>query len=162
MTKDIAITRLVKRPNLEVAGQLRFNRFQAIREMGQSSKIVEGIHNLAQYITKLLFTTKGTDKFDSQYGSSLNVFLRESRSLEELKDFQGKIAVHLRDVKRQVISAQTNENRPSSERLRDLKLTRVEFKENELKFEIDIEVTSEAGDSRTLNIENILAEENGS
>ncbi len=155
MVKDIAIVKLDPQPPQVVNGAVRQNRFLVRREMGVSSKVVEGIHNLAQFISKLLLTTQGSDKFDPDYGSSVNAFLKDSRSLVELKDLQAQLAIKFRDIKKQIIAAQTNLELRPDERLRDLQLGRVVFNESALKLEIDIRVISEAGTQRVLNLDPI-------
>lgn len=162
MPKDIAIIQLRKTTDLvvgDVVPTVRQNRYEVLRQMGLSSRVVTGIHKLAQFISKLLLTTQGSDKYDPDYGSSLNYLLRDPRSLAELRDIQGKIGVHMRDVKRQVIASQAGLNLPREERLRDLVLVRADFLEDELKFEIDLRVVSEAGEARVLNLSEVLEEE---
>src|SRR3990172_8360498 len=101
MTKDLGIMQLRKQPDLvdPDTGIIRKNRFLVLRQMGPSPKVVTGIHNLAQYISKLLLTTQGTDLFDPNYGSSLLHLLRDPKSLAELQDIKGQVAIHMRDVK---------------------------------------------------------------
>jgi hypothetical protein len=161
LPKDIGIIQLRKTTDLIVGDTvptIRQNRFLTLRQMGVSSRVVTGIHKLAQFITKLLLTTQGSDKYDINYGSSLNYLLRSSRSLSELRDIQGQVAVHMRDVRTQVIRSQAGLNLPRDERLRDLTLLRAVFLEDELKFEIDLRVVSEAGNERVLNLEQVLEE----
>jgi phage baseplate assembly protein W len=152
MTKDIAIMKLQRVAPIVREGSLRQDRFLVLREMGKSSKIITGIHKLAQFVTKILLTTQGSDTFDPNYGSSLLFQLRTPKSRSELADIQASVNVHIRDVKRQVIRSQANARLPSDERLRDLKIQRFLFSDNELKLEIDLQLTSEAGASRVLNL----------
>lgn len=157
--KDIGIAQLKAAPNLQVGETIRTNRYEVLRQMGNSSKVITGIHKLAQFVTKILLTTQGSDKYDLTYGSSLLFLLRDSKSLSELEDLKGQIALHMKDVRRQVIIAQTNANLPADERLRDLQLTRAEFLTDQLKFEIDLKLISEAGTERVLNLADVLASE---
>lgn len=158
MPKDLAIAQLTKQPDLvdPDTGVIRRNRYLVLRQMGLSPRVVTGIHNLAQYITKLLMTTQGTDQFDPNYGSSLLKILRDPQTLADLKDVKAQMAVHVRDVKRQVIASQTTLGLPPDERLRDLVLVRADFLENELKYEIDLQVVSEAGEARTLKLDSVV------
>jgi hypothetical protein len=159
--KDIGISQLTKQADLvdPDTGVIRQNRYLVLRQMGLSPKSVTGIHNLAQYITKLLLTTQGTDLFDPNYGSSLLRILRDPQSLADLKDIKSQMAMHIRDIKRQVIQSQTTQGLPPDERLRDLVAVRAVFLEDELKFEVDIRVVSEAGNDRVLKLDSVVAEE---
>lgn len=155
--KDIAIIQLKKQPDLVgTDGQIHKNRYLSIIQMGIAPKTVSGVHKLAQFITKLLLTTKGSDLFDPTYGSSLLFLLKQSQSQEALADLRAGIATHLRDVRRQAIASQTNLALPSDERLQDLQLLSVDFDPVNVKFDIEVKLISEAGDARTLNIENLI------
>lgn len=156
--KDLAIAQLTKQPDLvnPDTGEVRKNRYLVLRQMGLSPKIVTGIHNLAQYITKLLLTTQGTDQYDLNYGSGLLKILRDPQSLSDLQDIKAQMAMHIRDIKRQVIQTQTTQGLPPDERLRELVLTRSDFLEDQLKFEVDIQVVSEAGNARTLQLDSVV------
>ena len=162
MPKDLAIMQLKREPDRirgDAAPVTIQNRFLVLRQMGASSRTVTGIHKLAQFVSKLLLTTKGSDLFDPDYGASLLTLLRDPRSLTELEDIKSMVAVHMRDVRRQVIASQTNLSLPADERLKDLQLIRVDFNENELKFEIDLRLISEAGDARELRLGDLVVEE---
>jgi phage baseplate assembly protein W len=159
MSKDISIMQLQRVAPLVRDGTLRQNRFLVLRQMGKAPKIVTGIHKLAQFVTKILFTTQGSDSFDPNYGSGLLFLLRDPKSLAELAEIRNQIGTHVRDVKRQVIRGQVNASLPSDERLRDLVLLRFDFIEEELKFEIDIQLISEAGEARVLNLDDLVVAE---
>jgi hypothetical protein len=158
MPKDLAIVQLQKQPDRvdPDTGIIQKNRYLSLRQMGLSPKSVTGIHNLAQYITKLLLTTQGTDLFDPNYGSSILRILRDPQSMADLQDIKAQMAMHVRDVKRQVIQSQTTLGLPPDERLKDLLVVRSEFFENELKFEVDIKVVSEAGTARELKLDSVV------
>ena len=161
MPKDICIVQLRKQPDYvdPETGVLRQNRYLSLRQMGISSKVVTGIHKLAQHVTKMLLTTQGSDLYDPDYGSGLLYILRDSKSLAELRDIKGKVAVHMLDIRQQVIRSQTNLSLPADERLRDLTLLRVDFAETQMKFEIDLRLLSEAGEARTIRLEEVVEEE---
>jgi len=155
--KDIAIIRLQKAPDMVgTDGYLHQNRYTALPQMGISPKIVTGVHKLAQFVTKLLLTTQGSDLYDPQYGSGLLYLLRQAQSPSDLADIQGLIATHISDVRSQVIASQVNLSLPSDERLQDLKLLSVNFDQANIKFDIEVSLVSEAGAARTLNIQNLL------
>lgn len=156
--KDLAIVQLKKQPDLVgTDGQLHKNRYLSLIQMGIAPKVVSGVHKLAQFITKLLLTTQGSDLFDPTYGSSLLFLLKKSQSQEALADLRASIATHMRDVRRQVIASQTNLSLPSDERLQDLQLISVDYDPVNVKFNIEVKLSSEAGDGRTLNLENLIA-----
>jgi len=160
MTKDLSITQLQRVAPIVRDGSLRQDRFIVLRQMGQSPKAVTGVHKLAQFVTKLLLTTQGSDSFDPNYGSSLLFQLRTPKGLTELADIQSNINIHIRDVKRQIIRSQVNSRLPSDERLRDLRIQRFLFNESSLKMEIDLALVSEAGTSRVLNLSDLVVGEN--
>lgn len=161
--KDIAIIQLQKLPDLVGSdGLIHQNRYKSLPQMGLAPRAVTGIHKLAQFVTKLLFTTQGSDSFDPDYGSGLLFLLRDSRSLEEMGDLKAQVATHIRDVRRQVIASQTNLNLPASERLQDLQLISVEFDNATLAIVISVKLASEAGESRTLNLTEVLSSEDPS
>lgn len=159
MSKDIAIMKLKRVAPIVRDGSLRQDRFLVLREMGKSSKILTGIHKLAQFVTKILLTTQGSDTFDPEYGSGLLFQLKTPKSRAELADIQANVNIHMRDVKRQVILSQTGVRLPSDERLRDLLIKRFLFDDSELKMEIDVELTSEAGNTRVLNLRELVVGE---
>lgn len=157
--KDIAIIRLQKAPDvLGSDGVIHKNRYTSLPQMGISPRIVTGVHKLAQFVTKLLLTTQGSDLFDPEYGSGLLYLLRRAQSPADLADMRGMIATHISDVRSQVIASQVNLPLPSDERLLDLKLLSVDFDQVNVKFGIEVALTSEAGSSRTLNIKNLIVE----
>lgn len=157
--KDIAIIRLQKSPDVVGAdGALHQNRYTSMPQMGISPKIVTGVHKLAQFVTKLLLTTQGSDIYDPDYGSGLLYLLRQAQSPSDLAALRGSIATHVSDVRTQVIASQVNLALPSDERLQDLKLLSVDFDQVNMKFAIEVALVSEAGNSRTLNIQNLIAE----
>ncbi len=159
MSKDIAIMKLKRVAPIVRDGSLRQDRFLVLREMGKSSKILTGIHKLAQFVTKILLTTQGSDTFDPEYGSGLLFQLKTPKSRSELADIQANVNIHMRDVKRQVILSQTGVRLPSDERLRDLQIKRFLFDESQVKLEIDVELTSEAGNTRVLNLKELVVGE---
>ena len=113
----------------------------------------------AQFVSKILLTTQGSDAFDPEYGSGLLFQLKTPKSRSELGDIQANVNIHMRDVKRQVILSQTGAQLPSDERLRDLQIKRFLFDESQLKMEIDVELTSEAGNTRVLNLKELVVGE---
>lgn len=157
--KDIAIIQLQKQPDaVGEDGFIHKNRYLSLAQMGLAPRAVTGVHKLAQFVTKLLLTTQGSDLFDPDYGSGLLYLLKDSRTLQEMTDLKADIANHIRDVRRQVIVSQTNLSLPSSERLRDLQLISVDFDEVNLRFRIEVRLTSEAGESRSLSLSEVVAE----
>lgn len=158
--KDIAIIQLQKLPDaLGQDGVIHKNRFKCLPQMGLAPKAVTGIHKLAQFITKILLTTQGSDLFDPDYGSGLLYLLKDSRTLEEINDLKAQVATHITDVRRQVIVSQTNLNLPGSERLQDLSLVSVDFDDTTLSLLISVKLVSEAGENRIVDFTQVLAED---
>ena len=160
MVKDIAIMRLSPLPPRQVAeGRVVRNRFLVNPTMGISPRPVEGIHNLAQYVSKYLLTKQGTDKFDPAYGTGFTRLLEKPITMAGMEEVRANVAILIRDLKKRIIQDQANLSLAASERLQELGLKRVEHNEDQNKLEIDLNLISEAGEERVLNLEPILLEE---
>jgi hypothetical protein len=158
--KDIAIMQLIKQPTVvdPTTGLLQTNNYQVLRQMGQTPKAVTGINKLAQFLTKLLMTTLGSDQFDPNYGSSLLFILKQGQSLEDIQDLQSQIATHIADVQKQIIAGQTNLQLPPDERLASLNLQGVTIDDETLEISISLSMVSEAGTSRVVNLDQVVTD----
>ena len=155
--KDISFLQLQKvADRVTESGALQKNRYLSLRQMGVSPKAVTGIHKLAQFVTKLLMTTQGSDQFDPNYGSGLLFMLKDAKTLHELNAIRGDIASHVLDLRRQIIMSQSGISLPADERLRDLQLVAAVFDEGDLKYSIELRLVSEAGEDRQLRLSDLV------
>jgi phage baseplate assembly protein W len=107
----------------------------------QNSGIVRGIETLLQKITKILFTIIGSDLYNPNYGSNLEVYLSYGPQHEmEMESYVGMAVSQTEDL---IITDQLDKDLEDLERLQGLSLQSVNrVNGNDWEIEIFVETAS--------------------
>lgn len=115
----------------------------------KNSGIVRGIETLLQKISKILFTVLGSDLYNPNYGSNLQVFLSYGPQNEQ--EMSSYISMAVSQTEDLIITDQLDKNLDDSERLVDLMLQSVN-KINANDWEITIFVQTASNETYLLKI----------
>ena len=104
----------------------------------KSSGIVRGIDALLQKITKILFTVVGSDLYNPNYGSNLQVFLSYGpKSEQEMSSYVSMAISQAEDL---IITDQLDKDIEDEERLIDLSLKSVtQLNNNDWEIELYVQ-----------------------
>lgn len=115
----------------------------------KNSGIVRGIETLLQKISKILFTVIGSDLYNPNYGSNLQVFLSYGPQHEQ--EMSSYISMAVSQAEDLIITDQLDKDLDDSERLVDLMLQSVN-KINANDWEIEIFVQTASNETYLLRV----------
>ncbi len=107
----------------------------------KNSGIVRGIETLLQKISKILFTVLGSDLYNPNYGSNLQVFLSYGPQYEQ--EMSSYVSMAVSQAEDLIITDQLDKDLDDSERLVDLMLQSVnKIGGNDWEIEIFVQTAS--------------------
>lgn len=115
----------------------------------KSSSIVRGIEALLQKISKILLTVLGSDLYNPNYGSNLQVFL--SYGPQQEQEMTSYISMAVSQTESLIVTEQLDKELDDSERLIDLTLQTVN-KINANDWEIEIFVQTAKNETYLLKV----------
>ncbi len=115
----------------------------------KNSGIVRGIETLLQKISKILFTILGSDLYNPNYGSNLQVFLSYGPQYEQ--EMSSYVSMAVSQAEDLIITDQLDKDLDDSERLVDLMLQSVN-KINANDWEIEIFVQTASNETYLLRV----------
>jgi phage baseplate assembly protein W len=115
----------------------------------KNSGIVRGIETLLQKITKILLTVMGSDLYNTNYGSNLQVFLGYGPQREQ--EMSSYVSMAVSQAEELIITDQLDKDLDDSERLLDLTLRGVN-RINANDWEIDLFVKTAKNETYFLKI----------
>ncbi len=115
----------------------------------KSSGIVRGIEALLQRISKILLTVMGSDLYNPNYGSNLQIFLGYGPQQEQ--EMSSYISMAVSQTEDLIVTEQLDKDLDDSERLIDLTLQAVN-KINANDWEIEIFVQTASNETYLLRV----------
>lgn len=138
---------LSRRLTLTAQSMMRFR-------ISSSAGRVTGILRLMQLFLKILFTTPGTDIFAPRIGGGILNNLGASFGSEQAGDVVSNLAIAVQRTTRQIVALQSRDQRiPRDERLLSARVVSASFNKAEAALIGTVELTSQAGNSATANLE---------
>ncbi len=147
MSQDLATFQLVPLGNNEYRMDFGFPRIP---------KVVEGIQKLVQHVTKQLLTTPGTHRSDPSMGAGLKRLLRKPVGFLEIEDVYSQLQLSIAQTEDQIQLSQEGEELPSDERLSTINVVEVNLDEETAEWILVLEILSESGLSRVIDVTNLL------
>ena len=117
-----------------------------------STKKVTGIRSLVQIVAHALLSTPLTDIFRQDWLGGLQSRVPGAIDIRRINEYKSEIAQVVADVERQIKSEQSGYDLPDSERLVSIDILRIEFFPFDQRWELDVRVVSESGESVTLTV----------
>lgn len=109
-----------------------------------------GMDKLVQEVSKAILTEPGRDIFAPEFGMGLRKIMpRAARSTSE-EGLLSDVTIGLSRIERSIKSQQATEKNDQEEMLRDLSLLAVRFDRQNLKWEVWIQVSNQAGQSASV------------
>jgi len=122
-------------------------------QIGNTPSKVRGVLRLVQLFLKVLFTTRGTDIFNSSSGASALKNLGQTFGHNESGNIISDFVLAVASTQKQLIVTQSRDlSIPRDERLLSAKVTRSSFNKNESALIVSVELTSQAGRAATANV----------
>lgn len=143
----LSVTVLSRRLTVTPKSVLRF-------KIGKTPGKVTGILKLTQKFLKILFTTPGSDIFNPTLGGGALKNIGATFGIENGDSVLHNLVIAIDTTARQIVGIQSrNASLPLDERLLSAKILRAGFNKEEGALDVAIEVTSQAGNAATANLE---------
>lgn len=136
----------------ELPPQEGFARQKVSFTWGVRTKPVSGILRLVQTVIKMMLTTPGTDSFFVESGTILPGLVHRGVSRSSQQLIKMDVAISIQDLERQIQDIQAAESLSDDERLREIRIRRIEYLPASAEWIVDITVISYAGTGVTVDV----------
>lgn len=136
----------------ELPPQAGFARQKVSFTWGKRTKTVSGVLRLAQTVIKMLLTTPGTDSFYVESGTILPGLVHRGVTRSSQQSIKMDATISVQDLERQIQDIQAGLSIPDDERLRELRIRRIEYLPVTAEWIVDITVISYAGTAVTIDV----------
>jgi len=109
-----------------------------------------GMEKLVQEVSKAILTEPGRDIFAPEYGMGLRQMMPVAARSTSEEGLLGDVTIGLSRIESSIKAHQSTEKNEQEEMLRSLSLLAVRFDQQNLKWEIWIQVANQAGQTATV------------
>jgi len=143
----VSLVVLSRRLTVTARSLLRFR-------LGKKPGRVSGILRLVQLYLKVLFTTQGTDIWNTRIGGNGLSPLGSTFGIDEGGQIVSDFVISIDQTTRQIVAMQSRQLRlPADERLLSARLLRAGFDKSEGALLVAVEITSQAGRAALASLE---------
>lgn len=129
-----------------------FARQKVYFTWGKRTNVVSGVLRLAQTVIKMLLTTPGTDSFYVESGTILPGLVHRGVSRSSQQAIKMDVTISIQDLERQIQDVQAGLAIPDDERLRELRIRKIEYLPVSAEWIVDLTVVSYAGTAITIDV----------